>query len=76
MVPPRTALLRPPGRNAPRAAPALGEKSYPELVADFERATLREALGRSGGNIAAAARLLRIDRGNLHRRLKALDLIE
>jgi DNA-binding NtrC family response regulator len=68
------ALLRPAGRGA--AAAALGEKSYPELLADFERTTLRAALDRSGGNIAAAARLLRMDRGNLHRRLKALDLIE
>jgi len=68
------ALLRPSKRAG--HAPVLGEKSYPELVADFERATLRAALDRASGNIAAAARLLRMDRGNLHRRLKALDLIE
>jgi DNA-binding NtrC family response regulator len=68
------ALLRPGSR--PSSAPALGEKSYTELVEGFERSTLRAALDRSEGNIAGAARLLRMDRGNLHRRLKTLGLIE
>jgi len=68
------ALLRPGTRAG--ALPLLGEKSYQELILDFERATLSAALERGAGNIAAAARLLRMDRGNLHRRLKALGLIE
>jgi len=71
-----SALLRPSGRAGAAPGPALGEKSYAELIEDFERATLRAALDTSGGNIAAAARLLRMDRGNLHRRMKALCLIE
>jgi DNA-binding NtrC family response regulator len=68
------ALLRPGTRAG--TLPLLGEKSYAELILDFERATLSAALERGAGNIAAAARLLRMDRGNLHRRLKALGLIE
>jgi two-component system nitrogen regulation response regulator NtrX len=52
----------------------LGEKGYRELVEDFERALLRAALERSQGNVAGAARLLRADRGNLYRRMKALGI--
>jgi two-component system nitrogen regulation response regulator NtrX len=52
----------------------LGEKGYRDLVDDFERALLRAALERSQGNVAAAARLLRVDRGNLYRRIQALGL--
>jgi DNA-binding NtrC family response regulator len=68
------ALLRP--AKSAFAAPALGEKSYSEMVLDFERATLRAALDRCDSNVAAAARLLRMDRGNLYRRLKGLGLVE
>jgi DNA-binding NtrC family response regulator len=52
----------------------LGEKSYRELVEGYERSLLSQALARSGENIAAAARLLRMDRGNLYRRLQALGI--
>ena len=59
----------------PTAAPtALGEKPLRELLEDHERALLRAALAQEGGNIAAAARLVGMDRGNLHRRLRALGL--
>ena len=54
--------------------PSLGTATYRELVETFERALLREALGRVDGNVAAAARLLKADRGNVYRRLKALGL--
>jgi two-component system nitrogen regulation response regulator NtrX len=54
--------------------PGLGEKGYRALVDDFERALVRAALERSGGNVAAAARLLKVDRGNLYRRIQALGL--
>jgi DNA-binding NtrC family response regulator len=64
----------PPPTTAPAPAPELGSKSYRELVDDFERALIRAALERAGGNVAAAARLLRADRGNLYRRLQALGL--
>jgi len=52
----------------------LGERSYRELVEDFERALVKEALARCEGNVAAAARLLKVDRGNLFRRIRALGL--
>ncbi|MFY0564489.1 sigma-54-dependent transcriptional regulator [Archangium lansingense] len=58
------------------AAPArlvLGQKSYREHVDDFERTLIKAAL-EEGGSIAGAARLLQVDRGNLHRRLKALGI--
>ncbi|HME90002.1 MAG TPA: sigma-54 dependent transcriptional regulator [Myxococcaceae bacterium] len=63
-----------PARPAAASAPVLGEKSYRELLDDYERSLLGEALRQSGGNVAAAARLLKVDRGNLYRRLKALGL--
>ncbi|QSQ20019.1 sigma-54-dependent Fis family transcriptional regulator [Pyxidicoccus parkwayensis] len=53
--------------------PTLGDKSYREHVEDFERDLIRAAL-QEGGSIAGAARLLQVDRGNLYRRIKALDL--
>jgi DNA-binding NtrC family response regulator len=56
------------------AIAGLGAKGYRELVDDFERALLRAALERAGGNVAAAARLLRSDRGNVYRRIQALGL--
>jgi two-component system, NtrC family, nitrogen regulation response regulator NtrX len=52
----------------------LGTLSLRELCDEAERGILREALARSGGNVAAAARLLKVDRGNLYRRVKALGL--
>jgi len=37
----------------------------------FEAACLREALDRSAGNVSEAARLLGIDRTNLHKKIQA-----
>jgi len=56
--------------------PGLGELGYRELVEDFERALVKAALARCDGNVAAAARLLKVDRGNLFRRIRALGLQE
>jgi len=58
------------------SVPGLGELGYRELVEDFERALVKAALARCGGNVAAAARLLKVDRGNLFRRIRALGLQE
>ncbi len=52
---------------------SFGEKGYREHVEDFERELIRLAM-EEGGSIAGAARLLRMDRGNLYRRIKALGL--
>jgi len=57
-----------------RSVEGLGQKGYRDLVDDFERALLRAALERAGNNVAAAARLLRADRGNLYRRMRALGI--
>jgi DNA-binding NtrC family response regulator len=76
-------LLRPRSINVPSRAgeawtgggpPGLGERSYRELVEEFERALVQAALSQSGANIAAAARILRMDRGNLYRRMQALGI--
>jgi two-component system nitrogen regulation response regulator NtrX len=64
----------PPPAPVDTVVPGLGQKGYRELVDDFERALLRAALERAGGNVAAAARLLRADRGNLYRRMRALGI--
>jgi DNA-binding NtrC family response regulator len=61
-------------KDVPDAAFELGERTYRELVDDFERRVLAAALARVGGNVAAAARLVKADRGNLYRRMKALGL--
>jgi two-component system nitrogen regulation response regulator NtrX len=66
-----------PGAAAEAAAGSiagLGEKGYRALVDDFERALIRAALERTQRNVAAAARLLRADRGNLYRRIQALGI--
>jgi two-component system, NtrC family, nitrogen regulation response regulator NtrX len=68
------AILSPlPGRPASAVA-GLGTLSYRELCEEAERGVLREALARCDGNVAAAARLLKVDRGNLYRRIKALGV--
>jgi two-component system, NtrC family, nitrogen regulation response regulator NtrX len=68
----RTARAVAPQRSG--ELPPLGDRTYRELVDDFERSLLASALARAGGNVAAAARLLKADRGNIYRRLKALGM--
>jgi two-component system, NtrC family, nitrogen regulation response regulator NtrX len=63
-----------PAPRAPAALPALGELSLRKLLESHERCLLELALAQCEGNIASAARLLKLDRGNLHRRLRALGL--
>jgi transcriptional regulator of acetoin/glycerol metabolism len=41
---------------------------------DAERAALRRALSRTGGNVSKAAQLLGISRATMHRKLKLFDL--
>ena len=40
----------------------------------FEKGLVAAALDRSGGNVSEAARLLGIDRTNLHKKIQAYDL--
>jgi two-component system nitrogen regulation response regulator NtrX len=57
------------GGGEARAHLALGER-----LEDYERACIAEALERSGGNAAEAARDLGVDRANLHRKMKRLGI--
>jgi two-component system nitrogen regulation response regulator NtrX len=68
-----TGLLAPAAKASGTVA-GIGTLSYRELCDEAERKILREALDRSGGNVAAAARLLKVDRGNLYRRIKTLGV--
>lgn len=49
-------------------------RSLSNLLDDYERALVREALARASGNVAEAARALQTDRANLYRRMKRLGL--
>jgi two-component system nitrogen regulation response regulator NtrX len=57
------------------APPPIGELPLREMLERHERRLLEAALSQAAGNIASAARLLKLDRGNLHRRLRALGLV-
>ena len=62
-----------PALPAPTGA-RLRKGSYQSLIDDSERHVLRSTLDLCQGNVAAAARLLHLDRGNLFRRLKRLGM--
>jgi transcriptional regulator with GAF, ATPase, and Fis domain len=49
-------------------------RSFAEARAHFERSLVDKALARSRGNIAAAARELRMDRGQLHKTVRRMGL--
>jgi two-component system, NtrC family, nitrogen regulation response regulator NtrX len=48
--------------------------SFREHTGNFEKALLGDALRQANGNIAEAARILKMDRGNLSKRLKKFGL--
>jgi transcriptional regulator of acetoin/glycerol metabolism len=55
-------------------AQVLGEGGEQAGFDDAERAVLRQALARSGGNVAAAARLLGIGRATFYRRMDRVGM--
>jgi len=64
-----------PARAASRVtAAAAGETPLREAVRSFQKDVIREALRAGGGNWAAAARALGMDRGNLHHLATRLGL--
>jgi transcriptional regulator with GAF, ATPase, and Fis domain len=67
-----TAREEPIREGAP--SPPLGHRSLRDRLESYERGVLEEALAQAHGNVASAARLLQMDRGNLHRRLRALGV--
>jgi len=58
----------------PPVGPATG-LSMRDFVREQRRAFIRQALQEHGGNVAAAARALGMDRGNLYRLARRLGLI-
>jgi DNA-binding NtrC family response regulator len=69
--PPQSAT----GSASPGSLPlSLGEHTLRQMVEAYERRVLQAALDQMQGNMASAARLLKVDRGNLHRRLRALHV--
>ncbi len=69
---------------APPIAPASGEHSvavpengldYEQVVGDFERQIIRQALQRTNGNKKAAAEILRLKRTTLNAKLKSLAAV-
>ncbi|HXE57215.1 MAG TPA: sigma-54 dependent transcriptional regulator [Gemmatimonadales bacterium] len=63
-----------PRRQAGTEARA-GDLPLAEALDQYERSLIADALGRAGGNVTEAARLLRTDRANLYRRMKRLGLV-
>jgi len=63
----------------PTLAPAAGQtdtRPLPEQIAELEQRAIAAALQRSGGNRAAAARLLGISRASLYDKLALMDVTE
>jgi two-component system nitrogen regulation response regulator NtrX len=66
-----TADVLPAEIRRPRAAAASGLQEARESA---ERERIHEALDQTRWNVAAAARLLGVERTNLHKRIRALGL--
>ena len=64
--PPLAAVRVSPGPTAP---PSEDERPLPEQIAELEQRAIAAALARTGGNRAAAARLLGISRASLYDKL-------
>ncbi|HMM06014.1 MAG TPA: sigma 54-interacting transcriptional regulator [Clostridiales bacterium] len=60
------------GASLPR--PFTGENAYAQIMADFERKLIIEALGENDYNISRTARSLQMRRENLYYRMKRLDI--
>ena len=50
------------------------ERPLTETLDEYERQLIREAIARSGGNVAEASRQLKTDRANLYRRMRRLGM--
>ncbi len=53
----------------------LQQFSFREVVEDFQKELIRKALAKENGNVASAARLLKLDRSNLVRTINRLGLV-
>jgi DNA-binding NtrC family response regulator len=68
---PQASGIRP---QASGAAASIPELPLSDALDEHERRLIRDALARSNGNVAEAARILRTDRANLYRRMRRLGL--
>jgi two-component system, NtrC family, nitrogen regulation response regulator NtrX len=58
-----------------RASPSTGAgNNLNDQLAEYERRIIEKALADSSGNVSAAARLLGLDRANLHRKIQRLEI--
>ncbi|MBX2975588.1 MAG: sigma-54-dependent Fis family transcriptional regulator [Ignavibacteriaceae bacterium] len=62
--------------GAPFSSSTLTDNNYKILKQDFEKEYLAEALKSNHGNVKKTAEDLGIDRSNLHKKLKALGIID
>lgn len=53
----------------------LSEMDYKEVKKDFEKEYFKEVLKKNNGNVKKTAEELGIDRSNLHKKLKSLEII-
>ncbi|UCG62799.1 MAG: sigma-54-dependent Fis family transcriptional regulator [Candidatus Zixiibacteriota bacterium] len=56
------------------SVPEAGSKALSERLRQYEKEIIRQVLVEHAGNIAAAARSLKMDRGNLSRKIRELGL--
>jgi len=70
------AVLAAPLKTQSHAGPPRSDpsRSIGDALEAYERALIETALSASGGNISEAARRLRTDRSNLHRRMRRLGI--
>jgi anaerobic nitric oxide reductase transcription regulator len=67
------SVLPGPGPSAPGHGPAAGGTLHEEVEL-FKRGRISHAIDQAAGNWAEAARLLGLDRGNLHRLARRLGI--
>jgi DNA-binding NtrC family response regulator len=71
---PRDSVAQEPGVPGPNEPLRPFSEAKDEMVARFEAGYCEDLLRRASGNIARAARLAKIDKKNLHRKLRAYGI--
>ncbi len=62
------------GSTIPSPEEIQAHGGWVEFRREFERSCIESCLDRTGGNVSQAARLLGIERSNLHKKMQAYDL--
>ncbi len=63
------------GQPAPTVSPGVGDLPLPNLLIEEEKRAILKAIEQSGGKMAAAARMLGMNRSTLYYRLRKLELM-